>query len=343
MRVNKSTFVDLSLLAKDLAMGDLEYSVFSLLLIIYFSLVVLFGGIGNVLVIYGVLKHKALKMDSVSVLVIVYVASADLFIILFTYVPILSTLVAGRWILGAQFCNTVFIRNIPIACEQCFIALMACHKAMVIWDPLQGGFRKIMMRCLLLNTIICVTAAHILETVFIEGPILMFNRAVFDCFLDGNSVMTSDNVYVKFLPYQIFIFMAVSIITMVVANLTILCLMKKAGRIGHRAIKTISLVCWTFLLSYIPIAFTFYNYMFGTKTMDHSTKAWKESSIVGITTLAVSAVANPIIYSFTNDKFSFFLKKLLRGDLDMFGREWQNKIQPRQPPNLPPPSHRPPP
>jgi ABC-type microcin C transport system permease subunit YejB len=104
------------------------------------------------------------------------------------------------------------------------------------------------------------------------------------------------------------------------------------GRDGHirrlHAFKTVSFVCWTFLLSYIPcIALWILKGLVGTHTINiPSDGVIIILRIATIMAMAINIVVNPVIYFYTNDKFAFFVRQFLTGNVKEFGRNWQNHV-----------------
>ena len=66
------------------------------LLIAYNILVIVLSLFGNVIVLYGSLKHDAIRMDKVSLLLIQNLAVSDIITTLIFYFPTLLTLFANR-------------------------------------------------------------------------------------------------------------------------------------------------------------------------------------------------------------------------------------------------------
>ena len=328
MKVNEASFVDLKTLAAALNLSEVSHSILTASLSVYFLLIIILGGIGNTLIIYGVWIHNALKMERTSVLTLLYVAFADLACVIVFYVPRTITLLTGRWALGSAFCYTTLIRWIQIPCEQNFIALLSCHRAYLIWKPLQGGIRCTTMRNIMITVIFYFSLTYTLETLLVEGqgPELKFEPPMFDCTIDMVQIIHSS---AKFIPYRGFILTFIPLIAIILANGLILGLMKKAGQTRRfHAVKTLSIVCWTFLASYIPcMSLWVLKGLAGSHTIQTpSDEIFIILRIATIMAIAINIVVNPFIYFYTNDKFAFFVREVLRGNVRNFGRRWQNHV-----------------
>ena len=75
------------------------------ILTVYHGFSLVFGLIGNSLVLYGSIRFNAIKEDNISVLLIEALAISDLLVLLSGGgVARLITLIAKRWVLGAVGC-----------------------------------------------------------------------------------------------------------------------------------------------------------------------------------------------------------------------------------------------
>ena len=64
----------------------------------FFMLV--FGVLGNSVVLYGSKKYQAINIDKISIMLIEHLASAEILILLLHNTPIFLSLISERWILG---------------------------------------------------------------------------------------------------------------------------------------------------------------------------------------------------------------------------------------------------
>ena len=86
-------------------------------------------------------------------------------------------------------------------------------------------------------------------------------------------------------------------------------------------------MCWTFLVSYIPnIVVWVLKGLAGTSTIPPpNPETFILLRVLMISAIAVNVVVNPVIYFYTNEKFRFFVKELMKGRGKEFGRRWQNR------------------
>ena len=67
-------------------------------------IIVLLGLVGNSIVLYTSIHYGALKFDSVTLLFVHNMAIADLIAMLLVFIPMMTTVVAKRWVLGSGLC-----------------------------------------------------------------------------------------------------------------------------------------------------------------------------------------------------------------------------------------------
>ena len=110
------------------------------------------------------------------------------------------------------------------------------------------------------------------------------------------------------------IFFCVPMVTIVGANIVILAKFVRSSRdrddriqgkpkSTRKATVTISLICWIYIISYIPSALLVVLYM-----MKVQLPRW--SYVSTQYALALNVIANPIIYTMTNRRFADFVQKL---------------------------------
>lgn len=77
---------------------------------------------------------------------------------------------------------------------------------------------------------------------------------------------------------------------------------------GRKAVVTISLVCWIFVLSYAPLLPLYFPGVTGGKL-----PGWYQ--LIASNTVTINLIVNPIIYTFTNKRFAGFMKGLVQGKI----------------------------
>ena len=96
------------------------------ILCLYNVLLVVVGVGGNVIVLYSSLVHRALKLDRVTLFFVHNLAVADFFMILVIYLPMLTTILTKKWVLGEGLCwFTGYFFGIPTVYEVISVFLMS--------------------------------------------------------------------------------------------------------------------------------------------------------------------------------------------------------------------------
>ena len=106
------------------------------------------------------------------------------------------------------------------------------------------------------------------------------------------------------------IFICVVFVPMGIIIITNLIILYIAGKFNHhgsstKAVVTISMVCWTFVLSYAPLLVYYSIALSG-----YGLPGW--FGIVSSYTVSINNIVNPVIYTFTNKRFAVFMKGLVR-------------------------------
>jgi len=88
------------------------------LLILYNFLILCSGVLGNATVLFLSLRYHALKLDKVTLVFVHSLAVCDIALCVLLFVPMMATLVSGRWVLGEMVCwVTGFFFSAPIIHE----------------------------------------------------------------------------------------------------------------------------------------------------------------------------------------------------------------------------------
>ena len=111
----------------------------SILSQLWCHLSLIFGVLGNSLVIYATVKHKAIKLDKLSVWIIQNLAVSDLINSIIVLVPVIVSLYANdQWILGDAFCTTsMFYNNCSVVASAILINALSLNKMLRCLFPLR--------------------------------------------------------------------------------------------------------------------------------------------------------------------------------------------------------------
>jgi len=113
----------------------------------------------------------------------------------------------------------------------------------------------------------------------------------------------------------------------IITNIVILYIVgRKTGNQNHgnpsgKAVLTISLVCWTFVLSYAPLMALYLPGVDGSQL-----PGWYQ--VIASNSPSINLIVNPVIYTFTNKRFAKFMKGLMRGKITALRSLARNSDQP---------------
>ncbi|KAL5264555.1 hypothetical protein ACHWQZ_G005597 [Mnemiopsis leidyi] len=290
-------------------------------LLTYNSLVILLGMFGNSLVLVGSVKYNAIRMEENSVILLEHVAAADVMATLFQFVPMLATLAAERWVLGKFLCYCGILRYIPFCCEAMLIAIMSCHRVRVLACPLSYSTSPRLLKKVLLGVwIFYITSLPCLTGII---PTIKYEPSHLNCSPFDWENTEAISKYLRILRMISGIYLFLPAIITVVANIVILRLayagrsIRKSAPGGARslkAVKTVALICWVYIISYVPSVVLFALPVAGVTEIPHYV------NLLNMYILSFNLIANPLIYSFTNRRFALFAKLLFTGKVGRFAR-----------------------
>ena len=276
-------------------------------------LIIIVGLTGNLVVLIGSLKYKALKMDRVSVILLENIAIADIIMITMFCTTMLITLIAEKWILGEALCVIVYVRLVAMDTEICLITWASCYRLKIIMTPLGDrlGSNKVK---------ICVLGVWVFWLSFVIAtiafdPVTKFTYVPGDlqCRFGDQLEKEEMNVFQRALAFFYVIIIFVPIFIISVSNVFILYYVGKSSAWkggshmpGMKALKTVTRVCIVFIFSYVPTII-----LLLTMGMGYNTPSW--SGLACKLAMMMNMIANPIIYVFTNPHFARFLKASAQG------------------------------
>ena len=178
--------------------------------------------------------------------------------------------------------------TLTISCHRLFVLTHTMH------SRIQTRFVKIFIICAWLINIGVVAVLAISDT------IVYFDPYEFDC------APYARNRIKLYWTIAYYVYVLIPSILMIITNIWILVVAAKfaKSRTGEplpskSAVVTVSLICWVYVASYLPI--------FIRRVMD--TPPW--FIYFSMYALSVSFVANPIIYTATNNRFRCFVKRII--------------------------------
>ena len=289
----------------------------------YNTLGVLFSILGNGVVLYGTTKYNAIDIDGLSVIFIQNVAVADLLLTFSHWIPLLITNYTRRWIFGEVMCFVFgVIPYFPLMAEPLLIATISLYRLYILVNPLYIRYTHL-SRSLIRNicTGLWFLALCGVTTWLLIGCKVYFEPRILTCRL---------STFVKhefkiFIFSNIVIFTTIPIVAIVTPNIAILCEVAASNakhrgkaRLSSRALKTVSYICWLFIIS-----MTVTTVRLTLMALGISVPLWL--FVLQAETYYLNVVANPIIYTITNARFKEFMKRMLLRREQVIRRGFQSE------------------
>ncbi|KAL5255567.1 hypothetical protein ACHWQZ_G010964 [Mnemiopsis leidyi] len=316
----------------------------------YNFLVIIIGLFGNLCVLYCSVRHGAISMDDTTLAFIENLALADILISLLYYLPMLVTLVFDRWVFGSTLCWFVgfFSSHIPFLAEILVIMSIACYRVWVLKKP--PDQRKLVTVThvkVLISVIWFVVTIPVLYWA-IAGAYATYSPMIYIC-TSSNHIPTAGTTLYNSTKVFTVVFVAVPMVIVFFTSVKIMhticvhTLSVGVSLMPHiRSIITVNLICWAFLVSYVPIFV-----MIVLKSTGQYVPLW--FGLFQTYAKSVHVIINPFIYVATNSRFRHFvLNKLRRREeersVDTVGQEGHPLYDPNQSTSTPhaPPSPAPP-
>ena len=99
------------------------------LLGMYNGIGILLGLLGNEVVLYCSYRFNALDVDEITLIMLHHLAITNMLNTLLELVPALSTIWAGKWVLGTVMCFVnEMVGFIPFTVQTILITVISCHK-----------------------------------------------------------------------------------------------------------------------------------------------------------------------------------------------------------------------
>lgn len=316
---NKSSIESVVDITKELNISTPWY----VFLVILNLLVVILGVSGNILVLYTAIRHKAIKVDRVSLFLIEILSATDIAIVIIYFFPMLTTLLGKRWFLGTVACyiqamtsEIPFYYQIMIKTTISVYRLWVCRQV----APVDNKASLLWLKLLMIGSFVLSFAPMALSIGF--KCTAEFIPQILRCLssqyikLDGNEDVQ------KYSSVMIVLFIAIPTIIILFANTTIWVTIQSSHRkvskhstrnhgnkqpkISPAMKKTVlmlTLICCTFVLCYIPtlVKFVFY-------TRGYKIAQW--FYLFHNYMLSLNSIVNPFIYLATNAKFRNHIRNM---------------------------------
>lgn len=300
--VNTSSIEEVTDLKVTLNIGSGYY-----ILAAYHSLATLLGFLGNTIVLIGSLKCKAVYVDKISALLVETLAVFDILILVFFCVPIWDTLLSRKWRLGPVIC---FFQGF-LGFSFCMIEMTIIQGASLyrLYALLYPFSARVITRRQAYRIIAGITIFIIsyMFCIHFMGQFWYFSPPLISCQPSG---ITDPRVsMVIYTAVATVLTMTIPVLTIIMSNVGILVKVSRSRDTGQttvrfpgrRAVITVSLVAWTFVLSVIPMM---------VRILLQLSQVDMEVSftVTSIEMLFLNTVLNPIIYMLTSRRFRGYLR-----------------------------------
>ena len=278
---------------------------------IWTFLMLVIGMSGNLTVIYGSIRHSALKLDQALLIFIHNLAVADIIYQVVYVFPALVTFTARQWVLGDVWCYIeAHGTHLPGIANSLLILAITLHRLLLFSFPTR--------------TVAPWTAA------FISGAVWTMAVVVQTCFLAyfgtdaefyplvggcvANVVYNANASLTMVLAMSMAILLPLTFIT--IANAMICMIAYRRSTRARECMKGIMLtflMSGVFIVSWIPFIarciIAFINPPVG-----------KRLEFFAYNSIAINTVANPIFYSLTNQRFRDYVSSGIREKIGILRR-----------------------
>ena len=279
--------------------------------IVWIQISFIFCLVGNILVLYGTIRHKAVKLDKLSVWIVQNLAVVDICSGVLTLLPILITLYAGeKWVLGDKMCyaGTVYKYSFLVA-NLVLINGLTINKLQRCWFPFRslGSKRRdkiiVTMTTIIIGLVPTVTFIYFVNVKKVKYVYFSDDQ----CFCSSNF---KDNVESRYKTAEAVIGFALNVIPcllLIVTNclLILLAVLKTSRPINRQNLAVVIFVTIAFLIALLPyfVCYLIYPVWDGVET-----PGLREATFIS----AISMFANPIVYFATNETFRNFTMTSIR-------------------------------
>ena len=264
---------------------------------LYCTLVTIFGILGNSTVVYSSIRYNSIKLDSISLLFIQHLAVADLLYVIIMVLPITTTLMAGRYVLGAGYCllSAHFV-TYPGTVNSLIVLSISSYRARMITSPLSSVSKT---HALILLSVIWVVgyAGTVITLAFGSSAACISSSFTFES-AAARQLPTATIGILIFLPL-----MAISVLNpiQVVA-------IKNSRRFGkfpnYWGSVTVYCISGLFLISWFP-------YVVHTLCKSVGIQTHPALQLIAYYSNFLNTFCNPILYTLTNRRFGRFVKGLI--------------------------------
>ena len=275
----------------------------SVSLAIFCFLVVILGLIGNITVLYGSLRHNALKLEKASLIFIHNLAVADILQTIIVAFPSFVTYSTRSWVLGRVWCFVQAQLPFVPAVANCLLVLAITLQRVVLFTVPN---RAISARTATICSVLIWSVAVVVPstTLVINRSKSKFNSDIGDCV---SSIM-HDKPMVVAVMVEVALLVLLPLVLITLTNIAICIIAIKHSTRRSEVRNSITLTCLLsglFIVSWMPYVLrTIYAYYVNSLVP-------QELELLSWNCVSINYFVNPILYSFTNPRFRIYVLGVL--------------------------------
>lgn len=293
---------------------EISDSVLRYSLATYCFLAMVLALLGNTIVLFASMKHKAIKLDRVSVVLIRNIAIADVAYAFCVILQVGLSLLTNTWPYGDgqnTLCHlSTYLQHMLAYADINLICAFNIARFTCILFPLNALLRSFKMG---------VTVSTLVWFISNLPPLQALNRSVyFDYRSYRCAYKYTSDLWVWLEPVNISVFLVLPTAIIFVTTLGLLYYVRRITGVHKQAVLTLVPVSIVFFLSYAPIGGYFvaeYWIYQAALPQPHLDPLYTGLFRYGMLVKFVNNTANPVIYFFTIQSFrSFIMKRIFRLD-----------------------------
>jgi hypothetical protein len=277
---------------------QMDRSLFS----ISFLLGTLIGIIGSIVILIGS-KHKAIKVDKVSTVLIQHIAVLDLVTTLIVIFPTFLTAVSDRWLFGSYFCTVqAYSKWFLWASSAFFVSALNCTKLSKILFPFRASIWNARFGNLIAGSMWVFSGMILLIFHLQQGE----TGRRFDYLLLNCNIYTSDKVkgFIMLITGTLLCTLLVVISGIWLCVIAVKMSRKHGRSVNLQGILTVIFVAGVYCASYLPLVGCYFTKLIGKNYYHGYLRI--VSKCIGY----INNIANVFVYMLSLTSFRNFVKKI---------------------------------
>ena len=293
-----------------------------MLLAAYTSALFTSGLLGDILILVGSWRYKAIKLHQLMVVFIQYIAVADVLLTIFRVLPVTVSFVENRWIFGEVYCRVGYFVLCSVGGTlYLLIPALTSTKLLIVKYPLRSI--SFPAKVAHLVTLVCFLFAVLVTMLASITKVddIYFSYLTYMCEMDRSPATDGWTVWFSFILSGFIC--AVGTLVVVVSCVMLLAIAKRLtdrgpGALQWRGIMTVLFTAAFFLLATLPMAVYMLVYCFLKENSHWVVYLFKVANLLS----SLNVASNFYIYTLTLTSFRQFLRSRIRLLWAPFTRCW---------------------